>query len=429
MRLLLFLLLVSPVFAFPSLLSLDGYLTNSSGAALNGSYSFVFALYNVSSGGSALWTESQTIAVSSGKLNALLGSVTALSLPFDQDYYLGVKVSTDSEMSPRYRIASSAYAYTAKNLAQGASATGGLRLANETAACTSENAGTMRWTGSELELCKGNSWRLIRTPITATGGTITTVGSYRIHIFTANGTFTPDASGLVDVLVVAGGGGGAAHHGGGGGGGGLVYVSSYSVSAQAYPVVVGAGGSGGIQASGPTVVGGNGANSSFGALVAVGGGGGASYNLVADGASGGSGGGGRSSATGTRLGGSGTSGQGYAGGTGHSQDSPFDAGGGGGAGGPGGNGAANVAGNGGSGLAVSISGSAVYYAGGGGGGGDGTAGTGGLGGGGNGVTAGGIGANGVANTGGGGGGTRSAPPAGSGGGAGGSGIVIIRYLI
>jgi len=73
-----------------------------------------FTLYNASTAGTALWTETQTLAVSSGKLNALLGSVTALNLPFDQDYYLGVKSKYDSEMSPRYRIASSAYAYPAK---------------------------------------------------------------------------------------------------------------------------------------------------------------------------------------------------------------------------------------------------------------------------------------------------------------------------
>ena len=154
-------LLASYSFAFPSLLSLDGFLTNSSGTALNGSYSFVFSLYNVSTGGSALWTEAQTLTVSSGKLNALLGSVSVLNLSFDQDYYLGVAVSTDSEMSPRYLIASSAYAYMAKNLAAGAASLGGLKLANDTSACTSANAGTFRWTGAALDFCNGNVWQFI----------------------------------------------------------------------------------------------------------------------------------------------------------------------------------------------------------------------------------------------------------------------------
>ncbi len=161
------LLLASYSFAIPQLLSLDGFLTDTSGTALNGSFSFVFTLYTVSSGGSALWSETQALTVSSGKLNALLGSVSALTLPFDQDYYLGVKVSNDSEMSPRYRIASAAYAYsasyadTAKNLAQNATALGGLRLANDSSACTSANAGTFRWTGDKLDFCNGNTWKFI----------------------------------------------------------------------------------------------------------------------------------------------------------------------------------------------------------------------------------------------------------------------------
>jgi hypothetical protein len=50
--------------------------------------------------------------------------------------------------------------------------------------------------------------------ITATGGTITCCGDYKIHTFTGPGTFTvcsagnPLGSTTVDYLVVAGGGGG-----------------------------------------------------------------------------------------------------------------------------------------------------------------------------------------------------------------------------
>lgn len=60
---------------------------------------------------------------------------------------------------------------------------------------------------------------------TSTGGTITTAGGYRIHTFTASGTFTASCAGTVEYLVVAGGGGGgksqdSVRSGGGGGGGG-----------------------------------------------------------------------------------------------------------------------------------------------------------------------------------------------------------------
>jgi hypothetical protein len=48
--------------------------------------------------------------------------------------------------------------------------------------------------------------------ITATGGTITCCGDYKIHTFTSDGTFCvsagPGLKAVVDYLVVAGGGGG-----------------------------------------------------------------------------------------------------------------------------------------------------------------------------------------------------------------------------
>jgi len=178
MRLLLFLLFVSPVFAFPSLLSLDGFLTNSSGSALNGSYSFVFSLYNVSSGGSALWTESQTIAVSSGKLNALLGSVSALDLPFDQDYYLGVKVSTDSEMSPRYRVASSAYAYTALSIAPNAIAAGNFYVSGNAGIGTDVPVATLEVKGDAANVSFGQ-------PTPRATGLLSSVGSGAFNLSSA----------------------------------------------------------------------------------------------------------------------------------------------------------------------------------------------------------------------------------------------------
>ena len=67
------------------------------------------------------------------------------------------------------------------------------------------------------------------TFITATGGTVTTSGDFKIHTFTGDGTFSVTGSGsenttapsIVDYLVVAGGGGGGGWAGGGGGAGGF----------------------------------------------------------------------------------------------------------------------------------------------------------------------------------------------------------------
>jgi hypothetical protein len=282
--------------------------------------------------------------------------------------------------------------------------------------------------------------------VTATGGTITCCGDYKIHSFTGPGTFTvtcagnPAGSNSVDYLVVAGGGSGGGSYGGGGGAGGFRTsfpspAGTTPVSVTGYPITVGGGGA---PVSPPLAAGNNGSNSVFSTITSTGGGGGGQADGGAGafpGNTGGSGGGGGTSDASTGAGGAGNTPpvsppQGQPGGNGTSDNATYRAGGGGGgastaggngvgtpvfAGGPGGNGTAN-----------SINGSSVTRSGGGGGGSNGPArAPGGSGGGGAGGFPGGTsGIAGTANTGGGGGSTHYCSGS---SGAGGSGIVIIRY--
>ena len=269
----------------------------------------------------------------------------------------------------------------------------------------------------------------------ATGGVVSSDGTYYYHMFPFSGTFTPTTAISADVLVIAGGGGGGGYWGGGGGAGGLLYFSSQSLTATGYTCTVGAGGSGGNAASGSV-----GGDSQFGALTLVKGGGLGSYGGGAGG-TGGSGGGGSYGGGG----GSATSGRGNAGGS-ATGGSAYTAGGGGGAGAAGGAAASLTSGSGGVGINTYLSFATAtqtganngYYAGGGGGGGrtvnSNISGSGGLGGGGAGGASGGStgisnGTAGTANTGGGGGGGMSDGSTGLVGGNGGSGLVIIRYAI
>ena len=205
-----------------------------------------------------------------------------------------------------------------------------------------------------------------------------------------------------EYLIVAGGGGGATDIdvGGGGGAGGLLSGSTTLAYGQTYSIQVGGGGSGGTGPDSTGVGGGSngtqGGNSTALGFTAIGGGFGATRNN--NGGAGGSGGGaGDRVVGGTSTGGLGTAGQGFNGGNSPvvNSNSGWDQGGGGGAGG-----AANTF-TPGPGLASSITGTSVTYA------------------------AGGRGSGydfiptlGAVNTGNGGGGCR----------AGGSGIVVIRYL-
>lgn len=260
-----------------------------------------------------------------------------------------------------------------------------------------------------------------------TGGVITHSGSYTIHTFTSNGTFTPPAGvNNITILIVGGGGGGGGFwSGGGGGGGGVIYNSSYPVTTTSYSVTVGNGGTGGVSNSVHSL---DGQNSVFNGTIAIGGGGGgtgSTYLLGDNGGSGGGAGGYQGGAGAYLAGGNGTVNQGYNGGGSCPNCAPaYGGGGGGGAGLYGTNGSATLAGNGGIGLNYSINGSNIYY-GGGGGGGRASSSSGGTGGNGGGGAGGGTPIEGTNGTGGGGGAKSGADGNGANGG---SGIVIIQYI-
>ncbi|MEK7586402.1 MAG: hypothetical protein AAB453_00860 [Patescibacteria group bacterium] len=104
-------------------LNYQGKLTNASGVAVADlDYDMVFNLYTTATGGTAVWTESLTadandVTVTDGLFSVLLGNVTSLSgVNFNQTLYLGVKVGTDSEMTPRKEIGSVPSAVVADTL-------------------------------------------------------------------------------------------------------------------------------------------------------------------------------------------------------------------------------------------------------------------------------------------------------------------------
>ncbi len=306
--------------------------------------------------------------------------------------------------------------------------------------------------------------------VTATGGTVTCCGNFKIHTFTGPGTFqvtcagNADGSTKIDYLVVAGGGAASGTAGSGAGAGGfrlsnetcmsapqtspLATPTGITASVASFPIVVGAGGTrpdpNSPQAPAGSVSSGLGISSAGGAGGVVAGG---------DGQNGGSGSGGGGETPGSpSAAGSGNTPpvsppQGNNGGTGSQGPTARGAGGGGGAACVGANGSGS-GGNGGAGSFVvsaafagcngttgPVSG-ARYFAGGGGGGFEAAGGSNGQGGVGGGGPAGcgpngpGNGTAGTINTGGGGGGGSRGQPgssAGQLGGNGGSGIVIIRY--
>jgi hypothetical protein len=302
---------------------------------------------------------------------------------------------------------------------------------------TADTSGTLEFQATSQQISMANVTGALTIPVGTTAQRPaspvngqarynTTINQFEVY---QNGNWIQYASTYSsDVLLVAGGGSGGIDAGsggnGGGGAGGLIDTSLTFISGISYPIVIGAGGN----ARSGAVIGDNGGNTTGFSLTAIGGGGGGTRGSGGP-ASGGSGGGAGNAGSGAQTGASGTSGQGFAGGNQGANSGSYAAGGGGGAGGVGANG--NSSANGGNGgVGVNWKSLGTFYAGGGGGGthtSPGTAGgIGGNGGGGNGgFDTSPAATSGTANTGGGGGGNGRVE---GNSGAGGSGIVIVRYL-
>ncbi|MBN2343192.1 MAG: hypothetical protein JXR45_16985, partial [Deltaproteobacteria bacterium] len=94
----------------PNVIPVGGMLADAEGQPLDGSYDVTFALYDVASGGTALWSETRSgadaVQVESGMFTVYLGEVSD-DLDFSalmnaSGLWLGMTVGTDSEMNRIY---------------------------------------------------------------------------------------------------------------------------------------------------------------------------------------------------------------------------------------------------------------------------------------------------------------------------------------
>jgi hypothetical protein len=101
----------------PMRMNYQGYLTTAGDEPVSGNVAMTFSLYSAASGGAALWSEIQSVAVTDGIYSVVLGKGTPLNPShFVDPLYLGVKVGADSEMTPRQQLTSAAFAINANDL-------------------------------------------------------------------------------------------------------------------------------------------------------------------------------------------------------------------------------------------------------------------------------------------------------------------------
>jgi len=116
-----FLLAQSSLTDIPKTMSYQGLLTQTSGTPVaDSSYNLTFNLYSTNSGGTPLWTENHlSVSVVKGIFNVILGSITPLNLLFDQQYWLGIQVG-GTELTPRVKLTSVPYSFSALTVVDGA---------------------------------------------------------------------------------------------------------------------------------------------------------------------------------------------------------------------------------------------------------------------------------------------------------------------
>lgn len=98
----------------PRLLSQEGRLLRADGTPERGTWSLTFALYTTAAGGVPVWTETVPAQLSpDGYYAVVLGSVPLPAFVDGQAYFIGITVAGESEMTPRTRLVSTAYALQA----------------------------------------------------------------------------------------------------------------------------------------------------------------------------------------------------------------------------------------------------------------------------------------------------------------------------
>jgi hypothetical protein len=121
----------APAAASTGTIAYQGRLADAAGAPLTGTYNMIFRLYDVTTGGTPLWSEQWTgsngVRVSDGLFNVMLGSLAQLpmsQLTNAQSLFLGITVGTDDEMAPRVQLGSVPFAVQALTVPDGSVTTG-----------------------------------------------------------------------------------------------------------------------------------------------------------------------------------------------------------------------------------------------------------------------------------------------------------------
>lgn len=182
--------------ANPTTVNFQGKVVNSNGTNVSdGTYTFVFKLYTVSSGGSAIWTETDSsVSVTSGTFQVNLGASCPFftanacngSTPIDfnasNSLYMGITFNSDpaGEMTPRVQFQSVPYAFNADKVG-GVSASGLVQLASAGQQTGNINiSGTINSGAINVQVTSSSALLVQNSGATSTALTVDTTGSTKV---------------------------------------------------------------------------------------------------------------------------------------------------------------------------------------------------------------------------------------------------------
>ncbi len=188
-------------------ISYQGFIQNN-GTPVNGSTTLKILIYDVATGGSPFYTETQTVNVANGIFNVMIGAVTPLqpALDFTKQYYLALSINGGAELTPRSLVSFSPYAFRALNADTSSYATtaGRATLANGISGGYVENVngdnGNLTISGANGITVTNNSPNLVIgnsgvQSLDGTGGILTLVGAGGTAVTRSGSTITITSTG------------------------------------------------------------------------------------------------------------------------------------------------------------------------------------------------------------------------------------------
>jgi len=115
----------------PGEITYQGLLTDTTGVPINDVLSMTFTIYDDSTGGVSLWSESKTVEVTSGYFTTRLGSVNPVDVVYFDGGWRWLEIIVEQEIiTPRSRLTTSPYAFRPGTVdgATGGTITGALTL-------------------------------------------------------------------------------------------------------------------------------------------------------------------------------------------------------------------------------------------------------------------------------------------------------------